>query len=240
MPAPNAATKKRARVRIVVDERERQSGIPEELVRLKAVVDYARLLVGDYIVAPDSAVERKSVRDLVMSIYDGRLFSQCSELATHYTKPILIVEGSNDMFERVVENPLVIYGALASVALDFRIAVIHTPSAPHTARALIALASRASKEKQGPLLRKVKKSSNSLRAQQLSILASMPGVGEKLAARLLDRFKTPLGAINAPLADLARVEGMGYARASKLRKVLGRVGAEDEDREQTVLDGYDR
>ncbi len=228
------------RVRIVVDERERQSGVPEELARLGAVVDYAHLKVGDYIVAPDSAVERKSVRDLVMSIYDGRLFSQCTELATNYTKSVLIVEGSSDMLEDVVENPLVIYGALASVALDFRIAVIHTPSTSHTARALVALAGRASRERPtGPMLRKVRKSNNSLRAQQLSILASLPGVGEKLAARLLKRFKTPAGAINAPLSELTRIEGMGYARAAKLRKVLDRAEGGGKEKEQTVLDGYD-
>ena len=225
------------KVRIVVDERERQSRIPDELAKLNAVVDFAQLQVGDYIVAPDIAVERKSIRDLVKSIYDGRLFAQCSELVNHYTKPVLIVEGNNDIFERVVDNPMVIYGALASVALDFRIAVIHTPSASHTAKALIAMASRALKEKQGPLLRKVKKS-NPVKIQQLSILASLPGIGDKLAMRLLAKFKTPIKALNASTAELARVEGMGYARASKLRKVLDQVQV-DSKGEQTALDGYD-
>jgi len=225
------------KVRIVVDERERQSGIPDELLKLKTVVDFAQLEVGDYIVAPDSAVERKSIRDLVKSIYDGRLFAQCSELVTHYAKPVLIVEGSNDMFESVVDNPMVIYGALASVALDFRIAVIHTPSASHTAKALIVMANRALKEKQGPLLRKVKKR-NPIKIQQLSILVSLPGVGDKLAMRLLAKFKTPLKALNASTAELARVEGMGYARASKLRKVLEQVQVDSKE-EQTALDGYD-
>ncbi len=224
-------------VRIVADERERQSGIPDELVNLKAVVDFAQLQVGDYIVASDSAVERKSLRDLVQSIYDGRLFAQCSELVTHYAKPVLIVEGSNEMFERVIDNPMVIYGALASVALDFRIAVIHTPSASHTAKALIAMANRALKEKSGPLLRKVKKS-NPLKMQQLSILASLPGVGDKLAVRLLTKFKTPMKVLNASTAELARVEGMGLARATKLRKVLDQVQV-DSKNEQTALDGYE-
>ncbi len=224
------------RVRIVADERERQSGIPDELAKLKTVVDFAQLKVGDYIVAPDSAVERKSIRDLVKSIYDGRLFAQCSELITHYAKPVLIVEGDNELFESIVENPMVIYGALASVALDFRIAVIHTPSASHTARALIAMANRALKEKRGPLLRKVRKS-NPVKMQQLSILASLPGVGDKLAMRLLEKFRTPMKALSASTAELARVEGMGYARASRLRKVLDQVQV-DSKGEQTALDGY--
>jgi len=227
----------RETVRIVADERERQSGIPDELVNLKAVVDFAQLQVGDYIVASDSAVERKSIRDLVQSIYDGRLFTQCSELVTHYAKPVLIVEGSNEMFERVIDNPMVIYGALASVALDFRIAIIHTPSASHTAKALIAMANRTLKEKSGPLLRKVKKN-NPLKMQQLSILASLPGVGDKLAVRLLTKFKTPMKALNASTAELARVEGMGLARATKLRKVLDQVQV-DSKNEQTALDGYE-
>ncbi len=224
-------------VRIVADERERQSGIPGELVNLKAIVDFAQLKVGDYIVASDSAVERKSIRDLVQSIYDGRLFSQCSELVTHYAKPVLLVEGSSEMIERVIDNPMVIYGALASVALDFRIAVIHTPSASHTAKALFAMANRAFKEKHGPLLRKVKKG-NPVKMQQLSILASLPGVGDKLAVRLLTKFKTPMKVLNASTAELARVEGMGLARATKLRKVLDQVQV-DSKVEQTALDGYE-
>ena len=227
----------RETVRIVADERERQSGIPDELINLKAVVDFAQLQVGDYIVASDSAVERKSIRDLVQSIYDGRLFAQCSELVTHYAKPVLIVEGSNEMFERSIDNPMVIYGALASVALDFRIAIIHTPSASHTAKALIAMANRTLKEKQGPLLRKVKKS-NPVRMQQLSILASLPGVGDKLAVRLLTKFKTPMKVLNASTAELARVEGMGLARATRARKVLDQVQV-DSKNEQTALDGYE-
>ncbi len=225
------------RVRIVVDEREKQSGIPDELAKLKAMVDFAQLKVGDYIVAPDSAVERKSIRDFVKSIYDGRLFAQCSELVTHYAKPVLIVEGCNDAFERLVDSPMVIYGALASVALDFRIAVIHTPSASHTARALIAMANRALKEKRGPLLRKVRKS-NPVKIQQLSILASLPGVGDKLATRMLEKFQTPMKALSASTAELARVEGMGYARASRLRKVLDQVQVDSKGK-QTALDGYD-
>jgi len=86
-------------------------------------------------------------------------------------------------------------------------------------------------------LRKVKKS-NPVKIQQLSILASLPGIGDKLAMRLLAKFKTPIKALNASTAELARVEGMGYARASKLRKVLDQVQV-DSKGEQTALDGYD-
>ena len=93
------------KVRIVVDERERRSGIPDELIRLNVLVDFKQLDIGDYLVTPYSAVERKSIRDLILSIYDGRLFTQCSELGSHYNKPILIIEGSTDRIEKLIDNP---------------------------------------------------------------------------------------------------------------------------------------
>lgn len=226
-------------LRIVADERERQSGVPEELARLNVIVDYKQLEIGDYIVAPDSAVERKSIRDLMKSIYDGRLFMQCSELAKHYSRPILIIEGSMNQVDKVAENQMVFYGALASLALDFKLAIIHTISVEHTAKTLFALANRVVKDnKTGPLLRKVKKG-NPAHIQQLSILASLPGVGDKLAVRLLKKFKTPIRALNASTAELARIEGMGYTRATRLRKILDAVQIDEKSEAQAALDGYD-
>jgi DNA excision repair protein ERCC-4 len=80
--------------RIVVDERERKSGIPDLLRQAGAIIDFAQLKVGDYVVSPETAVERKTMQDLLNSIYDGRLFVQCSQLNEHYVKPVLIVEGN--------------------------------------------------------------------------------------------------------------------------------------------------
>lgn len=227
------------KVRIVVDERERNSDVPDELAKLNVFVDFKQLEVGDYVIAPDSAVERKSIRDLIHSIYDGRLFTQCSELTAYYAKPILIIEGETSMVRELTDNPMVFYGALASLALDFKMTIIHTESVEQTAMVLFALANRTLKEsKTGPLLKKVKKS-NPTRLQQLSILASLPGVGDKLAARLLQKFKTPSKALNASVAELARIEGMGYARALKLRKILDNVSIDERNISQMALDGYD-
>ncbi len=227
------------KVRIVVDERERQSGIPDELAKLNVVIDFKQLDVGDYLIAPDCAVERKSIRDLINSIYDGRLFTQCSKLAMQYNKPILIVEGSTASVEKLTNNPMVFYGALASLVLDFKLAIIHTAHTEDTVRVLLALGKRVLKDKNiGPLLRKVKKG-NPANIQQLSVLASLPGVGDKLAVRLITKFKTPIKALNASTAELARVNGMGYARASKLRKILDIIQIDERVEAQTALDGYD-
>ena len=61
------------------------------------------------------------------------------------------------------------YDALITVATEFRIPIIHTPSAEQTAQLLVTLVSRSLREGKatGPLLRKIKKE-NPIYIQQLS------------------------------------------------------------------------
>ena len=219
-------------LRIVADERERKCGIPALLREAGVGIEVRTLPIGDYIVGPETIVERKSVHDLVSSVFDGRLFDQCARLRDNFALPIIVVEGNPDEVDKVAENPLVFYGALSRAAVDYRIPVMPTPSASHTARLLVALAARHAEARSGgsgdgsappsaagPLVKKIKKHDDTER-QQLSALASLPGVGEKLAIRLLARFGTPLSAFNAPLADLAKVDGLGTARARRIRGML--------------------
>jgi len=205
-------------LRIIVDERERKSGIPELLKSVGLNIEMKTLPVGDYIVAPETVVERKSVRDLLSSVFDGRLFDQCSRLKENFEHPILLIEGNVDEIEEITDNPLIFYGAISTVALDFKIPVIPTPSAAHTAKLLVSLCSRKDSPK-GPYLKKIKKSSD-LQKQQLSVLCSLPGIGEKLAVRMLEKFGTPFKVFTATTVELSKVNGLGEARAKKIKKML--------------------
>ena len=205
-------------LRIIVDERERKSGIPDLLKSIGLNIEMKTLPIGDYIVAPETIVERKSIRDLMASVFDGRLFDQCSRLKEHFEHPVVLMEGNVDEIEEITENPLIFYGALSTVVLDFKIPVIPTPSAAHTAKLLVSMCSRKDTPK-GPYLKKIKKSSD-LEKQQLSVLCSLPGIGEKFAVRMLTKFGTPLKVFSATTAELAKVEGLGDARAKKIKKTL--------------------
>ncbi|HEX9845969.1 MAG TPA: ERCC4 domain-containing protein [Candidatus Nitrosotenuis sp.] len=205
-------------LRIVVDERERKSGIPDLLKAVGINLEIKTLPIGDYIVAPETVVERKSISDLISSIFDGRLFDQCDRLREHFAHPIILMEGNVDELEQIVENPFVFYGALSSIAIDFKIPIVPTPSAAHTAKLLVSMCSRKEITK-GPYLKKIKKSDN-LQRQQLSVLCSLPGIGEKLATRMLERFGSPSRMLSASLAELAKVEGLGEARAKKIKQML--------------------
>ncbi|NJK78236.1 MAG: heavy metal resistance protein CzcA, partial [Nanoarchaeota archaeon] len=200
-------------LRIIVDERERKSGIPDLLKSVGLNLEMKTLPIGDYIVAPETVVERKSIRDLMSSVFDGRLFDQCSRLKEHFEFPIVLMEGNVDEIEEITENPMIFYGALSTVALDFKIPIIPTPSAMHTAKLLVSMCSRSDSVK-GPYLKKIKKS-NDLEKQQLSSLCSLPGIGEKFAVRMLQKFGTPLKVYTATTSELAKIRRAGRCKSQK-------------------------
>ena len=201
-----------------MDEREKKSGIPDLLKEIGINLEIKTLPVGDYIVAPETVVERKTISDLISSIFDGRLFDQCNRLKEHYQFPILLIEGNIDEIEKLTENPFVFYGAISSIVIDFKIPVIPTPSASHTSKLLISMCSRKDIAS-GPFIKKIRKSNN-LQKQQLSMLCSLPGVGEKTAIRMLEKFGTPLKILNSSVTELSKVGGLGEARAKNIKKIL--------------------
>ena len=220
-------------LRIIIDERERKSGIPKLLKSIGVNVEIKTLPIGDYIVSHETVVERKSINDLIASIFDGRLFDQCNRLKEHFQFPIILLEGDVDEIESITENPLVFYGALSTIAIDYKIPIIPTPNASHTAKLLVSLSSRKESIK-GPLLKKIKKS-NDVQKQQLSVLCSLPGVGEKIAIRMLEKFESPLKVLSASTKDLAKIPGLGESRAKKIKKMLEKKSMHTKPSNQKTL-----
>jgi DNA excision repair protein ERCC-4 len=121
--------------------------------------------------------------------------------------------------------------------MEFRIPVVHTPSAEFTAQFLLTLARRSLKNGKatGPLLRKIKKE-NPVYVQQLSVLSSVPGIGDKLAIRLLQKFQTPSRALSASAAELATIPGFGLARAERVRRILDSANSSSKITQRTLFD----
>ncbi|KAM0790972.1 hypothetical protein ACM66B_004275 [Microbotryomycetes sp. NB124-2] len=78
--------------RIVVDVRELRSSLPSLLHLGGFQIVPLTIGVGDYVITPDMAVERKSLPDLISSFNSGRLFQQCEIMTAHYQQPILLIE----------------------------------------------------------------------------------------------------------------------------------------------------
>ncbi|XP_072124953.1 DNA repair endonuclease XPF [Mobula birostris] len=78
--------------RIIVDLREFRSELPSLIHRRGIDVEPVTLEVGDYILTPDICVERKSVSDLIGSLNNGRLYTQCTSMSRYYKRPVLLIE----------------------------------------------------------------------------------------------------------------------------------------------------
>lgn len=226
------------RVVIVCDERERVSGVPQELALLGVTTRFTMLPIGDYIVAPSTAVERKSVRDFVSSLYDGRLFKQVAELSRTYSNHVLIVEGDPAEIVNIAYNIKSYYGALSSIILDFGTRTVFTPSPRETALALEAMARRLLKTKGEKwfTMYQSRPKGNTISEQQMNIVLSLPGIGPNLARRLLYRFQTVRKVMTATSAQLASVEGIGNSRAEKIVRVLTAPFSKKDEGKQQALE----
>jgi DNA excision repair protein ERCC-4 len=206
--------------RVIADERERQSGVPDRLSKLDVRVYFSRLAVGDYVVNPEIAAERKSISDFVSSVYDGRLFAQAAALASSYRKPYIIVEGDVNEVSRLVKNLASYYGAIASVTLAYDLRLMHTANADETALAIAALVRNSRARPIPPGLLQAPPKSKDEAQQQLYFVSSLPGVGMKLAKRMLGRYGTPRRVVSLTEAQFSMIPGVGAKRASKIAHVL--------------------
>ncbi|EPE26670.1 Restriction endonuclease-like protein [Glarea lozoyensis ATCC 20868] len=78
--------------RVVVDVREFRSSLPSLLHGRNLIIVPCMLTVGDYILSPSICIERKSIKDLISSFKDGRLYNQAETMFQHYKSPMLLIE----------------------------------------------------------------------------------------------------------------------------------------------------
>ncbi|KAI9887918.1 MAG: hypothetical protein M1823_000307 [Watsoniomyces obsoletus] len=78
--------------RVVIDVREFRSSLPSLLHANSMDVVPCMLTVGDYILTPDICIERKSIRDLISSFNNGRLYTQVETMGLYYKFPMLLIE----------------------------------------------------------------------------------------------------------------------------------------------------
>jgi len=206
--------------RVVVDERERPSDIPELLKAFGLQVEYRMLDVGDYIVSPECAVERKQERDFIKSLYSGRLFDQIHRLCEVYSRPVLVVEGEMPTIAKQMAKPRAFWGALTTLTFQYGLSIFFTAEAQQTADFIYTLAThRYFAKPKGPFIQK-KPKTISLEKAQLSLVSNLPGIGPKLADRALKRFGTVRKVFNASIAEFSSVNGIGRKKSEKISALL--------------------
>jgi Fanconi anemia group M protein len=206
--------------KIICDHREQRSGVVKKLYELDAEIETAQLQVGDFILSNRVCVERKTVKDFLQSIIDNRLFNQISEMVANFEKPIIIVEGDEDIYAERAIHPNAIRGTIAALAIDFRIPIIYTTCEHETALFLYTIASREQIDKKVNIsLRGEKKPVDDSFLQEY-IICGFPGIGKNIAQKLLNHFKTIKSLVNADVKELTKVEKIGKKKAENIKRLV--------------------
>jgi len=205
------------KIYIIVDFREENSSVTDNLREMGVSVKPLSLQVGDYICSERVCVERKSGEDFISSIIDGRIFKQAGELKDNFSKPIFLIEG-NYLLERINENA--VKSALSSIILDYDIPVIMTKTEEESARFIYWLAKREQLISKKDLGIKGKKKPKGLKELQEYFISSLPGVSVVLSKRILKEFKTIKKFANATESELSKLQGIGKVLAKRLHNLM--------------------
>ncbi|MDD5182364.1 MAG: ERCC4 domain-containing protein [Candidatus Nanoarchaeia archaeon] len=207
-------------VKIIADTRELRTTVVKSLFDMGAKIENSMLPVGDFILSERVVAERKSVSDFLQSIIDGRLFVQIQNLVSQFERPIMIVEGNEDIYEKRMMHPNAIRGAIAALAIDFRIPIIYTTCEHETAMFLFLIAQREQIDKKVSISLHGEKKPQSDRYLQEYIVTSFPGIGQGIAQNLLKHFKTIKNIVNADVKGLQEVEKIGKLKAHKIKSIV--------------------
>ncbi len=126
---------------VILDYREASSTLSAYISSFGMTVEYDNLVTGDILIDDNILIERKTSRDLLTSIIDGRLFKQCQRLRNAKIKPLLLIE-LGEIGNSV--HPNAVLGALAHVTLDLGVPIITTKNSMESAHLVFLIAKQNS------------------------------------------------------------------------------------------------
>lgn len=216
--------------KILVDHREDKKLI-EELTKKGLNIEIKQLLSADIILKTKTqneeirtvGIEIKKQNDFLNSIINKRLLMQLIALKENYSSPLLILEGSENIYEIRNFHPNSIRGMLSSIAIDYQIPIIHTRNQRDTASFIETMAKRIEKSNKSPISQLKKRKPLTTREQQKFIIESLPGVGPSLAESLLKKFKTVKKIVNAKSDKLKKTEKIGDKKAKEIERIINEI-----------------
>ncbi len=209
---------KKEEIVVFADYREKGSGILRELMEQGIAIKLEKLDT-DYVASSRVGIEIKSVQDFVNSIIDGRLLYQVRDLKYAFERPLLIIEGQEDIYSVRNVHPNAIRGMLATIAISYGIPILQTKTNKETASVIAIIAKREQQDSFNDFQMHADKPA-SLQELQEYIISALPGVGSVLSKPLLKEFKTVRDVMNASVEDLQKVEKIGPKKAKDIRDVV--------------------
>lgn len=205
-------------MKIIADDRERSSGIIDLLEESGIDVRVKRLSCCDYVINDEIHIERKTGRDFLVSIMDGRLFRQAGVMKKRVNRPIFLVEG-NPFNQAMNLSEESIRGAILSLQVIWYLPVLFSKNSKETCNILKFIGKQT--QIQGELLTlRHGYRPRKLITRQLYILQGLPHVGPVLAKRMLEHFGSVRNVFRAMAEELECIEGIGAIKAKKICNII--------------------
>lgn len=225
--------KAEGQVTIYVDHREAASGIVKILKRKECFIKPMQLETADFVLSDAVAVERKTVSDFLQSMIDGRLFGQLLKMKTNYEAPLMILEGGmKELFNARNIHRNAIWGAMSSIALDYKVPILFTSGPEETAELLVVIAKREQLGKARDIRLRVGRKNLPLQEMQRYVVESLPMVGPRMARELLRHFGSIRGIMNADQKDMMKIENLGEKKARAIKRLVRAKYSEAEGEEK--------
>ena len=208
-------------MRVTIDYREKASGLVELLRCEEVDIEIAKVAYGDYLINDAITIERKTGRDFLISLIDGRLFSQMSNLKRYCMHPVLLIEGSPFKTDLAFDERA-IRGALISIQAIWYVPVLYSRS-KEDSRDIMLMIGKQEEACSNVIPLRGGYRPRRLKSRQLFILQGLPKIGPRAAKRLLDHFGSVSAVMNATAESLMEVDGIGRVSAEKIREVLDSV-----------------
>lgn len=204
---------------VIADDRENAAPVIAILRGLPGVrVTCQQLKLGDYHLN-GWIFERKTLVDFAESIIDGRLFSQANRLSSAQQPTAIILEGKTADLSQSRMRREAIQGAMVSLSLIFQIPVLRSFDPVETAHLLVYAAQQLNRQDNDQVIRRGRRPKRRRRLQ-VYMLEGLPGIGLEKAGRLLNHFGSVEAVMNASVAELQQVDGIGEKLAHSIRWIL--------------------
>jgi len=219
-PTLDKYIKKNEEILVFADSREGGSQVIKKIKELGLNIQLKTMTTADFVVSSRVGIERKTPKDFVDSIIDKRLLHQLKDLKQNYEKPLIIIEGEEDIYSIRKIHPNAIRGMLSTIAISYGIPILQTKSGNETAELIKSIAIREQNYKEKDFGIRTERKPLTTKEQQEFIIESLPGIGPSLAKSLLKEFKTVKKIMNSKPEKLTKIEQLGKTKAEEIIRVL--------------------
>lgn len=208
-------------MKVVIDHREPESF--QSLFDENDDVSVEQLGVGDFLINGQWLFERKTIRDLCVSLTDGRLFKQALHLVQSESHPVIILEGRSADIKACGMRREAVQGALITLSIFFGLPVLRSLEPEETVRLMRYTAEQGVRFATGGFQRAGYRPKGR-KARQLYVLQGLPNIGKTRAEALLKHFGGIEAVMSADKNELTEVDGIGAPIAEKIRNLVCEAG----------------